>query len=324
MSQMEIDLSRKLEWCAVVHTNTAHPHVHVALRGVSERQALRLPRTYIKSGIRDAAENLCTAQLGYRTEMDAISAERREISEQRFTSLDRALVRSAKAVPDIASAPGERFQVEIQYPPATASESVRARAHHLRARLVQLQTMGLAISHGNATWQVRRDFGAVLKAMQRAQDRQRLLHVHGALLSDSRLPMVVTPLRRLGGLAGRVLVHGEEETGRMYVLMEGIDAQVHYISHTAEITRAWSQGALRPNSFVRLRRMFDDNGRPFVEITDLGDADRLLRNESLMRDLARESMPAELQHWNGWLGRYGAALLESARYRERKSQLHER
>ena len=37
----------------------------------------------------------------------------------------------------------------------------------------------------------------------------------------------------------------------MYVLMEGTDAQVHYISHTAEITRAWSQGLLRPNSFVR-------------------------------------------------------------------------
>ena len=98
MSQMEIDLSRKLEWCAVVHTNTAHPHVHVALRGVSERQALRLPRAYIKSGIRDAAENLCTVQLGYRTEMDAISAERREVSEQRFTSLDRVILRAAKDI----------------------------------------------------------------------------------------------------------------------------------------------------------------------------------------------------------------------------------
>ena len=144
-----------------------------------------------------------------------------------------------------------------------------------------------------AIWEVRRDFGAVLKAMQRAQDRQRLLHVHGALLSDSRLQMVVTPIRRVGALDGRVLIHGEEETGRMYVLMEGTDAQVHYISHTAEITRAWSQGALRPNSFVRFRRMFGDDGRPFVEIADLGDADKLLKNRSLLRDLARESMPGE-------------------------------
>jgi len=40
-NKMESDLGTKLEWVAVVHLNTEHPHVHVALR-VFDRTALRL------------------------------------------------------------------------------------------------------------------------------------------------------------------------------------------------------------------------------------------------------------------------------------------
>src|SRR5579871_5305660 len=33
MARMEKDLGTKLEWVAVTHFNTEHPHVHIALRG---------------------------------------------------------------------------------------------------------------------------------------------------------------------------------------------------------------------------------------------------------------------------------------------------
>ena len=68
MGGVEEDLGRPLAWVAVVHQNTEYPHVHVALRGVSaDGNVLRLSRDYIKSGIREIAEDLCTRQLGYRT-----------------------------------------------------------------------------------------------------------------------------------------------------------------------------------------------------------------------------------------------------------------
>jgi len=63
MSRMETELSRGLEWCAVAHFNTEHPHVHVALRGRADGRALRLDRAYIKFGIRMAAEDYSGPQI---------------------------------------------------------------------------------------------------------------------------------------------------------------------------------------------------------------------------------------------------------------------
>ena len=95
--------------------------------------------------------------------------------------------------------------------------------------------------------------------MQRAGDRQKMLAAHAALLSDPRLPMQVTDCRSIHLLEGRVITHGEEEnSGRVYMLLEGTDARVHFIYHSREIASAWQRGRLRPNSFVRLRRLSDD------------------------------------------------------------------
>ncbi len=318
MSRMETELSRKLAWCAVAHFNTEHPHVHVALRGRADGRALRLDRAYIKSGIRTAAEDLCTSQIGYRTELDAIAAERREVGEQRFTSLDRTIGRANVPTTSSASAVAGRRDFGFNLAPARAQSSDRARAHeqHLRARLSHLQKMGLVEQAGADAWLVRRDFAAVLQAMQKAQDRQRLLQSQGVLLSDDRLPLVVTSLRRVPAVEGRVLTHGEEDSGRQYLLLEGTDAKVHFIYHTPEVTAAWSQGRLRPNSFVRFRRLFGDTGRPFVETTDLGDADRLLKRGSHFRSIVQwtnpdRDVPIE-GGWAGWLGRYQAAIARTS------------
>jgi len=45
MTRLERDLRIKLEWAAVIHYSTEHPHVHVVLRGCDEYgQALRPTR----------------------------------------------------------------------------------------------------------------------------------------------------------------------------------------------------------------------------------------------------------------------------------------
>jgi type IV secretory pathway VirD2 relaxase len=311
-TQMEIDLSKKLDWCGVAHFNTEHPHVHVAVRGMSGGEPLRFKPAYIKSGIREAAENLCTVQLGPRTQLDAVEAERREVTQQRFTSLDRIIGRACEA-PGSALSAGSSFAFAPSAPSPDAPEFVRARQRHVVQRLIHLQKMGLAEPAGPKDWRVRRDFGAVLRAMQKAQDRQRLPHVHGALLSDERLPLVVTNLRRVPALDGRVLTHGEEDSGRQYMLLEGTDAKVHFIYHTPEVAAAWRNGALRPNAFVRFRRMFGADGRPFVEVAGLGDAEQLLKNKTHFRTLVRteSQQPAQPQpepKWSGWLGKYHAAI----------------
>jgi hypothetical protein len=311
MGRMETELSRKLEWCAVAHFNTEHPHVHVALRGKADGRELRLDREYIKVGIRNAAEDLCTAQLGYRTERDAIEAEKREVTEQRLTSLDRMIGRAGRAAD--AAASERAFTVTVNAVSQRAPAAIQAREQHVRARLIQLHKMGLAEPVGRTEWQVRHDFAAVLRAMQKAQDRQRVLRANGALISDDRLPIVVTNVRQVRVLEGRVLTHGEEDSGRQYMLLEGTDAQVHFIYHTPEMAAARSEGKLRANSFVRFQRMFGDDGRPIVETVDMGDADRLLRNRTHFRERAASSsgFPPEVGGpWSGWLGKYSAALVQ--------------
>jgi type IV secretory pathway VirD2 relaxase len=82
MTRMERDLAARLEWVAVSHFNTGHPHVHVALRGRrADGSVLTLGRDYVKHGIRTVAEDLCTRQLGYRTALDAADGYRREVGQ---------------------------------------------------------------------------------------------------------------------------------------------------------------------------------------------------------------------------------------------------
>src|SRR5947209_13811952 len=95
MARMEQDLDLRLEWVAVAHFNTDHPHVHIALRGRTDAGPLRLPRHYLKQGIRNNAENLCTAPPGIRPELDALEAERREVDALQITYLDRRIAKQA-------------------------------------------------------------------------------------------------------------------------------------------------------------------------------------------------------------------------------------
>jgi hypothetical protein len=90
-----------------------------------------------------------------------------------------------------------------------------------------LEGMGLAERADPNIWCVRDDFEDILRAMQRSADRQKMLVAHGVLISDERLPLAVLDLRRLTPLEGRILVHGEEDTGRQagrgYLMLEGTD-----------------------------------------------------------------------------------------------------
>jgi len=316
IEQMEEDLGTDLEWVAVEHHNTEHPHVHIVVRGVrGDGQSLRLSRDYVQQGIRSIAADLCTRQLGYRTQRDAAEAERREITEERFTSLDRRLLKDAQ---EISSDLGPSYLAVTRNPiQAGSTGTARLHAEHEVARLAVLSRMGLAESMGPNRWRVRRDFDQILRAMQRTSDRQRTLAAHGALVSDERLPMEVLDLRHVTSVEGRVLVHGQEEqSGRSYLMLEGTDAKVYFISYSREMEEARSRGELRTNSFVRLRKL-SLGGTPMIEVNDLGDAERLLTNRGHLGEIAREFlkrgiMPTEAG-WGGWLGKYQAALCKTAR-----------
>jgi type IV secretory pathway VirD2 relaxase len=338
MGRIERELGGgRLEWIAVTHHNTEHPHIHVALRGVDrDGHALRLHRDFIKRGMREIAEDLCTRQLGYRTELDAADAERREASQYRYTSLDRAIGRSSqKGEGDGA---GNLLRIRVRAP-NDADRKAGARLHdqHILQRLIALQRMGLSEPVEANEWHVRGDFETVLRSMQKIGDRQKTLASHGVLMSDPRLTLEWSDDLNWKVLEGRVLVHGEEENGRDagrgYLMLEGTDARIHHISYTPELDEARHRGQLRTNSFVRLRR-YILGGAPSIETEDMGDAESILRNKRYLRETVRQlvkrgTVPEE-NGWGGWLGRYQAALrrtlleLEQTEQREaRRTRSHD-
>jgi hypothetical protein len=255
VERMAVDLGTTLEWVAVAHYNTEHPHVHMVMRGItSDGQPLHFRREYLKHGIRGITEDLCTRQIGYRTLHDAAEAERREISEKRFTPLDRAILRDAD---QDAQAPDSAKLTVVKNPvEAGMTDSARRCSQHIASRLAVLQRMGIAEPAGANTWRVRPDLEQILRAIERTADRQRTLAAHGIPMSDNRLPIDVLDMRTFTSVEGRILVHGQDEqVGRNYLMLEGTDAKVHFIEYTPEMEMLRADGGLRTNSFLRLRRL---------------------------------------------------------------------
>lgn len=72
MTTAEQDLGTRLEWVAVEHHNTEHPHVHLFVRGrTDDGSDLVISRGYIREGMRARAQTLVTIELGPRTSVCA-------------------------------------------------------------------------------------------------------------------------------------------------------------------------------------------------------------------------------------------------------------
>src|SRR5712664_3007349 len=84
MQQMEADLGTKLDWIAVDHHNTGHPHTHILVRGVTEDgKTLNIAGDYIAYGIRERASEIVTRELGRQSELEVTKQLEREADADR-------------------------------------------------------------------------------------------------------------------------------------------------------------------------------------------------------------------------------------------------
>lgn len=92
MTHMERDLGTRLDWVAVDHWDTDNPHSHVVLRGKdSENKDLVIDREYITHGMRARATEVADGWLGPRSELEIRQSLNREIEQDRWTRIDRAI-----------------------------------------------------------------------------------------------------------------------------------------------------------------------------------------------------------------------------------------
>jgi hypothetical protein len=136
--------------------------------------------------------------------------------------------------------------------------------------------------------------------------------------SDERLPIRVLQWQEHpDGIQGRILVHGQEDfSGRNYLMLEGTDAQIHFVHCTPEMEMARSQGRLRTNAFVKLRRIIGVNKETLTEARNLGDANAMLLNRHHFRNEARQLIKRGIipndDGWGGWLGQYQKTMRQEA------------
>ncbi len=96
IGKIEADLGTKLDWVAVNHFNTGHPHIHVIINGRDELdEDLVINGDYIAHGIRERASELMTLELGPVTAIEQQRKLAAEIDQDRFTRIDRALIAEA-------------------------------------------------------------------------------------------------------------------------------------------------------------------------------------------------------------------------------------
>lgn len=235
MDQMEEDLGTKLDWVAVDHFNTGHPHTHIVIRGKDERSKdLIIAREYITGGMRERAAELVDLDLGPRSN-DWIQARlRAEIDQERLTSIDRSLLREAE---------GEIL----------ASSSARgAFDQTLRVgRLRKLERMGLAEQVGTSHWRLAPDLADTLKRMGergdiiRTMQRAYAARVDAPALADQ---VIYDPrAENARPIVGRIIERGlcDELNDRHYLIVEATDGRSHYVEiGRGEQVEAHASGAI--------------------------------------------------------------------------------
>jgi len=225
MKQMEADLGTKLDWIAVDHHNTGHPHTHILLRGITDDgKSLNIAGDYIAYGIRERASEIVTRELGRQTELEVTKQLEREVDADRFTRLDRML---------IAEQQGKEFS-DLR-PDQDMRDTFRQKAL-LIARARKLERMGLATEVETGRWIVSPkaeptlrelgDRGDIIKSMHRALEREGL--------ADDRHPggYVLHREKITGRVVGRVLdkgLGGDEMGERVRLVIDGVDGCVHHI-----------------------------------------------------------------------------------------------
>ncbi|MDX8456775.1 relaxase/mobilization nuclease RlxS [Mesorhizobium sp. VK9D] len=234
MAQMEEDLGTKLDWIAVDHFNTGHPHTHIILRGKDDRgENLVIAREYISSGLRERAAELVSLDLAPHTDREIEQRLRQEMEQERFTSIDRQLLRM-------------RDEYGIVSP--VGRDAFRQTLH--QGRLRKLERMDLAAEAGTARWRLDDGLEATLRRLGERGDIIKTMHreLTSKGIARSAADYVVYDAgQNAEPIVGRVVARGlaDEINDRHYLIVDGLDGKSHYIDiGKGEATEPTSEGCI--------------------------------------------------------------------------------
>lgn len=222
IARVEADLGTKLDWVAVNHFNTGHPHVHVIVNGRDDiGEDLVINGDYLTNGVRERASELGTLELGPVTEIEQRRKLTAEIDQDRFTRIDRAMANEA-----------EDGRLDLRHAP----DDMRGRDDlTLRIRrLSKLEKMGLATEQSPGVWELSDRLEPTLREIGERGDIVRTMQKAMRAEGHDRDPMSfqihdAAPARPI---VGRVVdKHLSDELGEnLTLVIDGIDGRTHRIS----------------------------------------------------------------------------------------------
>lgn len=221
VAKMEQDLGTTLDWVAVDHFDTGHPHTHLLVRGATEDgKVLNIAGDYIAHGIRGRGSEIMTRWLGQQSELEVREQLAREIGAERLTKPDRDLL-----------ARMEDHLVDLRRPLRWDGDGSYQQLLIGRAR--ELERMGLAEREGPLAWRLARDVEQTLADLGRRGDVIRTMHrVMTAAKLDRRPELyVIDRDTDAAPVVGKVVHRGaaDDHHDRRYVLVDGIDGRTHYV-----------------------------------------------------------------------------------------------
>ena len=239
MRQMETDLETRLDWIAIDHYNTGHPHTHIIVRGVLDGGGiLNIAGDYIAHGIRHRASELVTLELGHQSEIELQSKLKTEVAAERWTRLDKML----------ATEQSERGIVDLR-PGGGTTYAFRENRGLMIARVKHLERYGLTHEVETGQWAISDRAEVTLKELSDRNDVIKTMHralaTHGLDEERGVDQYVRHGARPSERVTGRVLAKGlagDEMDERVYLIVDGIDGCVHHMefadaSHLKDVGR---------------------------------------------------------------------------------------
>lgn len=226
MRQMEADLNTRLDWIAVDHHNTGHPHTHILVRGITDNgKMLNIAGDYIAHGIRHRASGLVERELGLQSEIEVARKLANEVGAERLTRLDRMLIAEQQ----------EHDLVDLR-PNASDSYTISSNRYLLIDRAKTLEHFGLANEIESGRWlisdraestlQALGERNDIIKTMHRALEEHGLAHERGPAQYVMHRQTITEPV------VGRVLAKGlagDEMSDKLSLVIDGVDGRTHYV-----------------------------------------------------------------------------------------------
>lgn len=278
MSQMETDLGTKLDWVAVDHFNTGHPHSHILVRGRDDNDRdLIIARSYITDGIRERAADIVSFDLGPRTEHEIAQSLRHEMTADRFTSIDRWII--------------ERRDDDGR---VRTNDTDPERQSLISGRMKHLERLELARPDRDWDWRVADNLEPSLRQLGRRGDiinslrydmapdgQGRLLD--GAVIHDAELGVAASSAQPQPqeAIVGRLVRRGlyNEIEDRHYLVIDGADGKVHVV----DIGPGGKTQGMPENSLVRIDANSGDARSSDRTIADIAGRNQGYYSEDIHR-----------------------------------------